>query len=189
MLKENIMTHRYILILTALLVAILLLTMTTNNPLTASAEDTQLQSHYGAAQRPATLMSPLQALSNKKPTVFFFYPLDTCRIRYCQQPSQIAGMVNESYGEQVNFVAVAINSMTYGPDPNSSPYHRLATWDAYPVEPYAEWLPEAKYRAMENTLPEPKTVLIDPAGNLVYEGGEFFPWVQIESNIESMLGN
>lgn len=189
MLKENIMTHRYILILTTLLVAILLLTISTNNPLTASAEDTQLGSHYGAAQQPATLMSPLQALSNNKPTVFFFYPLDTCRFRYCQQPSQIAEKVYESYGHQVNFVAVAINTMTYGPDPNSSPYHHLATWDAYPIEPYAEWLPEAIHKAMETPLPKPMTVLINPAGNLVYEGGEFFPWVQLESNIEELLGN
>jgi hypothetical protein len=65
----------------------------------------------------------------------------------------------------------------------------LATWDAYPIEPYAEWLPEVIHKAMETPLPKPMTVLINPAGNLVYEGGEFFPWVQIESKIEQLLGN
>ena len=134
-------------------------------------------------------MSPAQALSNNKPSVFFFYPVDACRIRYCQQPAQVAGKVYESYGDQVNFVAVGINSMTYGPDSISSPDYAMSNWDAYPIEPYAEWLPDAIYKATENTLPEPKTVLLDPAGNLVYEGGEFCPWVEIEPNIERLLGN
>jgi hypothetical protein len=38
-------------------------------------------------------------------------------------------------------------------------------------------------------LSEIKTVLVDSAGNLVFEGGEFSPWGQLESNIENFLGN
>ncbi len=182
-------THRHMLVLTVLLVAILLLTVSTNNSLTANAEEHRLQSRSELVQGQYSLMSPVQALSNSKPTVFFFYPLDACRIRYCQQPSQVAGMVKENYGDEVNFVAVGINAMTYGPDPNTSPGHLLAAWDAYPVTPYVEWLPEAIYQATENPLPEPNTVLLDPAGNMVYEGGEFFPWMEIEPEFERLLGN
>jgi hypothetical protein len=175
--------------LTALLVVILLIIVSVNNPLIASAEGPRHQSQSEVVQGQYSLMSPVQALSNSKPTVFFFYPLDACRIRYCQHPSQVAGKVKENFGEQVNFVAVGINTMTYGPDPNASPSHLLATWDVYPVDPYAEWLPEDIYQATENALSEIKTVLVDSAGNLVFEGGEFSPWGQLESNIENFLGN
>jgi hypothetical protein len=189
MLKENKVTRRYILILTAFLAAILLLALSINNPLTASAEGSRRQSQSEVVQAQYLSISPAQALSNSKPTVFFFYPFDACRIRYCQHPSQVAGQVKENFGDQVNFVAVGINTMTYGPDPNASASHYLATWDAYPVEAYAEWLPEDIYQATEDALPKPKTVLVDSAGKLVFEGSEFTPWVQLEPNIERLLGN
>ena len=161
MLKENRKTHRHMIILTALLAAILLLALSINNPLTVSAEDDRLQSQLELVQGRYSLISPVQALSNSKPTVFFFYPLDACRIRYCQQPAQVAGKVKENFGDQVNFVAVGINTMTYGPDPKAPPAYLLTTWDAYPLDPYAEWLPEDIYKVPENALPEPIIVLVD----------------------------
>ena len=188
MLTTKRKTHKHILLLTALLLAILLLTVGRINPFSANAGQAQLQYQAETSPLNYSMLSPAQALSNGKPTVFFFYPVDTCRNQYCRQPWKVAGELQTGFGDQVNFVGVAINSMTYGPDPISSPEYNLANWDVYPVEPYAEWLPEVIHTASENGLPEPRIVLLDSAGKMVYEGHEFFPWAEIETHIVSLLG-
>ena len=188
MLTTKRKSYKRILLLTALLLAILLLTVGRIYPFSANAGQAQQQNQAEASPLNYSMLSPAQALSNGKPTVFFFYPVDTCRSRYCQQPSQVAGMLKDHFGDQVNFVAVALNAMTYGPDPISSPEYALVNWDVYPVAPYAEWLPEVIHTASENGLPEPRIVLLDSVGKMVYEGHEFFPWAKIETHIVSLLG-
>ncbi len=188
MLTTKSITHKYIILLTTLLLVILLLTVGRINPFSANAGQAQQQNQAEASPLNYSMLSPAQALSNGKPTVFFFYPVDTCRNRYCQQPSQVAGMLKDHFGDQVNFVAVALNAMTYGPDPISSPEYALVNWDVYPVAPYAEWLPEVIHTASENGLPELRIVLLDSVGKMVYEGHEFFPWAEIETHIVSLLG-
>ena len=114
--------------------------------------------------------------------------MDACRFRYCQQPSQVAVKARAQFGDQVNFVAVALNAMTYGPDPISSPEYSLVNWDVYPVAPYAEWLPKVIHTASENGLPEARILLLDTDQKMVYQGDEFLSWEQIETHTMRLLG-
>ena len=186
MLTTKSKTHKYIILLTALLLVILLLTVGIITPFSANAGYSQNETTSQISKYPA-LLSPAQALTNEKPTVFYFYPVDACRSRYCQQPSQVAGMLKDHFGDQVNFVAVALNAMTYGPDPISSPEYALVNWDVYPVAPYADWLPEVIHTATENGLPEARVVLLDADGSMTYLEEEFFSWEEIEPYIVGLL--
>ncbi|MDX1523057.1 MAG: hypothetical protein R3264_15635, partial [Anaerolineae bacterium] len=49
-------------------------------------------------------MSPAEALSNGKPTLFFFQPYEQCQRRYCRHPQIMADEVQAQYQGGVNFV-------------------------------------------------------------------------------------
>jgi hypothetical protein len=183
MLTAKSLTRRYILLLTALIFAILLLGVGVESLVFAGKGQSKHLSQPDTAQL-FSLVSPAQALSIGKPTLFFFYPLDTCRMQYCRQPLQIAAELSSRYGEQLNFVAVALNTITYGPYPLSSPEYPLVGWDAYPLESF-DWLPEAIHTAVENDLPGAEVFLVDALGKLEYQGQEFFSWMDLEAQVSS----
>ena len=69
-------------------------------------------------------LSPAEALTNGRPTLFYFQPYELCQIRYCRQPANIAGQVQARYQDQVNFVTVAAYAL---PDyKGAEPYPQTA---------------------------------------------------------------
>ena len=68
----------------------------------------------------------------------------------------------------------------------AEPAFPLLGWDVYAVEPYANWLPDFSETIYGWGLEAPATVLVNPAGDVLYRGDEYLDRDDIESHLEQL---
>ncbi len=132
-------------------------------------------------------MSPAEALSNGRPTLFFFQPYALCQSRYCGQPQLMADEVRAHYQDEVNFVYVMAYEQAAGKQVADDAFLLLDNWDLYPVPPYADWLPRPTVTESGLGLKAPVVLLIDQNGYQVARGSEYFNLAEFESELDDLL--
>ena len=110
------------------------------------------------------------ALSNGKPTLILFTPVELCQIRYCLQPSLVMERLAQQYADQINFVEAPV----YAVDRPDKPRFPVVDLGVYLVEPYAHWVPEMVQTQFGWSIDAPSVVLVDQNGVILVRGGEFF---------------
>ncbi len=116
-------------------------------------------------------LSPAEALATGKPTLFYFYPLEFCWIRYCRQPEDLAGELAARYGDRVNLVTVGvIAGKSSQAEASGLPIY--TNMDLYPIPQVFEWLPEAELTIYGVGIESPQLALVSVDGQLVRRGDE-----------------
>ena len=133
-------------------------------------------------------MSPAEALTNGKPTLFFFQPYELCQNRYCRHPASMADELQAGYQDSVNFVYVTAYAKIAHDDSKTQQPLLFDNWDLYLVPPIADWLPRSSITEFGLSLEAPVAFLIDSTGNLVYQSDEFFTMDELEPDLRVLLG-
>ncbi len=116
-------------------------------------------------------LSPAEALATGRPTLFYFYPLEFCWIRYCRQPEDLAGELSARYGDRVNLVTVGvIAGKSSQAEAGGQPLY--TNMDLYPIPQVFEWLPEAELTVYGMGIEAPQLALVGADGELLRRGDE-----------------
>ena len=134
-------------------------------------------------------MSPAEALTNGKPSLFFFQPYELCQTRYCRQRATIADELQAHYQDEVNFVYVTAYAIPVDNDMETQTPLLYDNWDLYPVPPISDWLPRPSITEFGLGLAGPVAVLVDSDGHLVYQGDEFVTIDELEPDLQVLLGD
>jgi hypothetical protein len=132
-------------------------------------------------------MSPAEALTNGKPSLFFFQPYELCQTRYCRQPATIADELQAHYQDEVNFVLVTAYAIPADNDMETQPPLLYDNWDLYPVPPISDWLPQPSITEFGLGLAGPVAVLVNGDGHLIYQGNEFVTIDELEPELQVLL--
>jgi hypothetical protein len=132
-------------------------------------------------------MSPAEALSNGRPTLFFFQPYELCQSRYCGQPQTMADAVQAHYQDDVNFVYVMAYERAAGDHVADDALLLFDNWDVYTVPPYSEWLPQPTITESGLGLKGPVALLIDQYGYQIAQSNEYFNLAEFESELDDLL--
>ncbi len=128
--------------------------------------------------------SPAAALTSGRPSVFLFYPVEICQLRYCRPPEWIDAGLTRRYEDKVEFVTVR----TYVTQSAVISTLQMENWDLYPVPPYSDWLPKPAPTWLGFGLgAAPVLLVIDAEGELVYEGDESTAVAEIAPALDGLL--
>ena len=96
-----------------------------------------------ASSSPAeALLSASVAIASDKPILFVFQPVEACAIHYCLTADAVQQWVTKQHGDQISVVGVPVYAAhIYN---NDTPPPLFVDWDLYPVNAFAEWLPQAE---------------------------------------------
>lgn len=111
------------------------------------------------------------ALSNGKPTLVLFYPVELCEIRYCLTEAFLTETDIANDPDRLNVVTVPIYAVPSAENETSSQFPYLG-WEVYPVPPFDSLLPEFSLTHFGWGIAAPTVVLVDEQGQVHYRGRE-----------------
>lgn len=119
------------------------------------------------------------ALVNDKPTLFVFFPVEQCTIKYCLTAVSLDQWVTELYGDRINVVEVPVLSGHV--HHNGTPPPLFVDWDIYPVPSFAEWMPEAELTDLGWGLKDSQVVFVSADQDRNHQFGSSVDWVILDA--------
>ena len=144
------------------------------------------QAAPGGALGPAEQTVPAsEALSNGRPSLVLFYPVEVCQRRHCLTTEAIRARLAPGHTQALNLVSVPVYAVPLAVD-RTGPTLPLLDWDVYAVEPYIDWLPAFSETVYGWGLEGPVVVLVSMEGDVLYRGDEYFTLDEVAPYIEQL---